>query len=136
MTSSTSQPLPATFAHAVLHLASFEGGNALSEFRLRSLLPRLQAVNARIQGVQARFVHLVSTPQVLPDADREGFERLLTYGEPAAASSNGPRLWVGPRLGTVSPWASKATDIAHNCGMAVRRIERLTLASNKLAVPI
>ena len=126
VTSSIPQPHPATqAAHAVLHLASFEGGNALSEFRLGSLLPRLQALQPRIQGVRARFVHLVSTPQALEVTAREGFERLLTYGEPAAASLDGPRLWVGPRVGTVSPWASKATDIAHNCGMAVRRIERL-----------
>ena len=126
MTSSISPPHPATqAAHTVLNLASFEGGNALSDFRLRSLLPRLQAISPRIQGVRARFVHLVSTPQAMEATARAGFERLLTYGEPAAASLDGPRLWVGPRLGTVSPWASKATDIAHNCGMAVRRIERL-----------
>ena len=49
---------------------------------------------------------------------------LLTYGEPAAKQQGGEVLLVSPRLGTLSPWASKATDIAHNCGFAVRRIER------------
>ena len=119
VTSSNSQP------STVLHISSFPGGNALSEFRIRSLLPRLQAVHASIQGVRARFVHLVSTPGALDDASRQAYAQLLTYGDPAVAPKDGPRLWVGPRLGTVSPWASKATDIAHNCGMAVRRIERL-----------
>ncbi len=134
VTSSISPPHPAT--HADLHLASFEGGNALSDFRLGSLLPRLQAISPRIQGVRARFVHLVSTPHALAASERAGFERLLTYGEPAAPALDGPRLWVGPRLGTVSPWASKATDIAHNCGMAVRRIERLVQVEFQLSRPL
>ena len=45
---------------------------------------------------------------------------------------------VAPRLGTVSPWASKATDIAHNCGLDVRRVERVTeyrLATGGAAAP-
>ena len=34
-------------------------------------------------------------------------------------------LLVVPRAGTISPWSSKATDIAHVCGLtAIRRIER------------
>ena len=137
VTSTISQPNPAApSALGVLHLASFEGGNALSDFRLGSLLPRLQAISPRIQGVRTRFVHLVSTPHALEASARAGFERLLTYGEPAAASIDGPRLWVGPRLGTVSPWASKATDIAHNCGMAVRRIERLVQIEFQLSRPL
>src|SRR6478736_9414669 len=51
---------------------------------------------------------------------------LLRYGEPAEAPDEGAAVVVMPRLGTVSPWASKATDIAHNCGLAIHRIERVT----------
>jgi phosphoribosylformylglycinamidine synthase len=54
---------------------------------------------------------------------------LLTYGEPAKAAPSTPSgtlLVVTPRFGTVSPWASKATDIAHNCGLQLKRIERIT----------
>jgi len=51
---------------------------------------------------------------------------LLTYGDPYAGPSDGPVIVVSPRLGTVSPWASKATDIAHNCGLALKRVERIT----------
>ena len=105
----------------------FEGGRALSEFRARQLLPRLQAVDARIEGISARFVHLVAT-DTPPDAEaRERFEALLDYGEPFTEPAGaGARIVVTPRLGTVSPWASKATDIAHNCGLALRRVERVT----------
>jgi len=107
----------------LLHL---EGGNALSDFRARKLLAALQAVAERISAVQARHVHWVrcATP---PDAAALGrLEALLRYGEPAAAAVEGARVVVMPRLGTVSPWASKATDIAHNCGLAVQRVERVT----------
>ncbi|WP_028602269.1 phosphoribosylformylglycinamidine synthase [Ottowia thiooxydans] len=104
----------------------FEGGNALSDFRIRQLLPRLQAVNERIQSLSARFVHLVSFDSSPSEADEQRLEALLRYGEPAAAGqASGVAVIVAPRLGTVSPWASKATDIARNCGISLHRVERL-----------
>ena len=56
----------------------------------------------------------------------ERLAALLDYGDPYQGPTDGPVLVVTPRLGTVSPWASKATDIAHNCGLPVRRVERIT----------
>jgi phosphoribosylformylglycinamidine synthase len=107
-----------------LHITEFEGGNALSAFRIQQLLPRLQAVHPKIAGLAARYVHLVASEHPFTPAEREQLAALLTYGEPYTGPSEGPLLVVTPRLGTVSPWASKATDIAHNCGIAIRRIER------------
>lgn len=107
-----------------LHITEFEGGQALSDFRIQQLLPRLQAVHPKVAGIAARYVHLVASDHPLAPAERERVAALLTYGEPYAGPSEGPLLVVTPRLGTVSPWASKATDIAHNCGLAIRRIER------------
>ncbi|MCY7371080.1 MAG: phosphoribosylformylglycinamidine synthase, partial [Polaromonas sp.] len=114
-----------------LHLTTFEGEapgiNALTDFRVRQLLPRLQAVHAGISGVSARYVHLVATAQPPSDAVKAQIGALLQYGEPAVEGSAESALFVvTPRFGTVSPWASKATDIAHNCGLAVKRIERIT----------
>jgi phosphoribosylformylglycinamidine synthase len=51
---------------------------------------------------------------------------LLRYGDPYQGPTEGTLIVVAPRLGTVSPWASKATDIAHNCGLAIKRVERAT----------
>ncbi|OOG57553.1 phosphoribosylformylglycinamidine synthase [Polaromonas sp. C04] len=112
-----------------LHLTQFEGGNALSDFRAQQLLPKLQAVHDRISGVAARFVHLVASAEAPGDAERAQLAALLTYGEPYQApkgAADGALVVVTPRFGTVSPWASKATDIAHNCALAVKRIERIT----------
>ena len=107
-----------------LHITEFEGGQALSGFRIQQLLPRLQAVHPKIAGIAARYVHLVASDHAPAGAERERLAALLTYGEPYAGPADGPLLVVTPRFGTVSPWASKATDIAHNCGLAVRRVER------------
>ena len=116
-----------------LHVSFFDGGNALSPFRSRQVLARLQAVDDSVQSVVARHVHVVATDQAPQLQLRERLAELLHYGEPADASGKGDLLIVSPRLGTVSPWASKATDIAHNCGLAVRRIERLTEYRIRLA---
>jgi phosphoribosylformylglycinamidine synthase len=128
-------------------LTSFEGGAALSPFRAAALVDRLRDVVPQLIGLTARFVHWVAT-DTEPDAGaRATLARLLTYGESfeggdaGLAGSEVPSalIVVGPRLGTISPWASKATDIARNCGFAVRRIERVTeyhLFGDRLGGPL
>ncbi len=109
-----------------LHITEFEGGNALSEFRVQQLLPRLQGVHDKVGGISARYVHLVATDHAPSAAEQERLASLLTYGDPYAGAPAGELIVVTPRFGTVSPWASKATDIAHNCGIALKRVERIT----------
>ena len=109
-----------------LHLSIFEGGNAISDFRVQQLLPRLAAISPAIQGLSARFVHLAATEQVLNEGQQQTLAALLTYGDPHQSPTSPHLLVVTPRFGTVSPWASKATDIAHNCGLTLKRIERIT----------
>jgi phosphoribosylformylglycinamidine synthase len=123
-----------------LHITQFEGGSALSDFRVQQLLPRLAAIHEKISGVAARYVHLVATEAAPDAATQDRLAALLTYGEPYAGPTQGMLIVVTPRLGTVSPWASKATDIARNCGIAVRRVERiveyrLTLKAGLLGKP-
>ena len=110
-------------------ISIIEGGSALSPFRIKQLLPKLRAVSDKISHVSARFVHLAAMQNAPIDTLSTKVASLLTYGEPAEQvdeTSNTVQIIVAPRLGTVSPWASKASDIAHNCGLAVKRIERLT----------
>ena len=111
-----------------LHITQFEGASALSRFRALQLLPRLQAIHERISSVSARYLHLVASDASPSATLKAQLTALLTYGEPhheAELANYGPLIIVSPRFGTVSPWASKATDIAHNCGLAVRRVERI-----------
>ena len=108
-----------------LHITPFEGGSALGAFRIQQLLPGLQAVHEKISGIAARHVHLVCSDEAPSPALQQQLAALLNYGEPYAGPADGPLIVVTPRFGTVSPWASKATDIAHNCGLAVHRVERM-----------
>src|ERR1044071_4052350 len=105
-------------------LLSLRGRNALSPFRLTKLLSNL--AGPRISGITADFWHFVRVARELTRGERATLERILAYGPRSGAhGDDGELLLVIPRPGTVSPWASKATDIAHNCGLgAISRVER------------
>src|SRR6185295_9638713 len=105
-------------------LLSLRGRNALSSFRVAKLLSSL--TGTRVAAVAAVYWHFVRTSHALTAAERATLDRLLTYGPRDANDDDaGELLLVLPRPGTISPWASKATDIARNCGLpAVERIER------------
>ncbi|MGZ8273512.1 MAG: phosphoribosylformylglycinamidine synthase [Burkholderiaceae bacterium] len=114
------------------------GPSALSSFRSERLLARIRGVEPRAQAVEARYVHFVHVTRPLEDHEEARLAALLTYGDPAPAERAGAaQFLVVPRLGTISPWASKATDIAHNTGLAaVLRVERGTLFSVLLGQPL
>jgi phosphoribosylformylglycinamidine synthase len=106
------------------------GRAALSEFRIAKLLTRLKALQPRVQAVRSRYAHFIDAAAPLSESEQALLAKLLTYG-PAVQpppDAGGPHikvLLVVPRAGTISPWSSKATDIAQVCGLAaVRRIER------------
>ncbi|MEO7069947.1 MAG: phosphoribosylformylglycinamidine synthase, partial [Nostocoides sp.] len=110
-------------------LTVVEGGTALSAFRARALLTDLQGVAPWVTTITGRHIHWVASHEPLSDDTADVVMRLLEYGDSYAAPVESPHtalVVVGPRLGTLSPWASKATDIAHNCGLAIRRVERVT----------
>ena len=102
------------------------GAPALSDFRLEKLLSALRDRVAGIKGLDARYVHVVDVEAPPTPEQTTVLEALLRYG-PASVPDEprGEPLLIVPRLGTSSPWSSKATDIAHVCGLdVVRRIER------------
>ena len=106
------------------------GSSALSKFRADRLLAALRAVNPAVAAVSGRYVHFVLAGRKLGERDSERLSALLDYGFEAPDVRADLQLLVVPRLGTISPWASKATDIVHNCGVsAVERVERTVLYS-------
>jgi phosphoribosylformylglycinamidine synthase len=116
------------------------GALAVSDFRIAKLRPALEALHPGLGAITARYVHFVDLERALTAPERALLERLLTYGprEPAAAPRiEGTEVVVVPRFGTISPWSSKATDIAHVCGLdAVRRIERGIVWTLAVARPL
>jgi phosphoribosylformylglycinamidine synthase len=105
---------------------SLAGAPACSEAALLKKLARLRERNPSVTAVYAEWAHFVDEKAPLVPRDRGLLDKLLTYGPTRARRElTGRVLWVVPRLGTISPWSSKATDIAHVCGLAsIRRIER------------
>ncbi len=105
------------------------GPAAETAFRLSKLRRKLNSITDAVIDVGAHFAHYVFLEQPLTERELEVLHALLAYGTPAAPL-RAPNLaeikplFVVPRLGTISPWASKATDIARICGLPVRRVER------------
>jgi phosphoribosylformylglycinamidine synthase len=111
---------------------SLFGAPALSQFRLDQLLRALKAEEPGIQALGSRWIHFVDCSRELNPSELEVLGKLLTYGVRIPAAQRelpaGQRILVTPRVGTESPWSSKATDIAQVCGLsAVKRLERGTV---------
>ncbi|HSK01375.1 MAG TPA: hypothetical protein VK932_09045, partial [Kofleriaceae bacterium] len=106
------------------------GRAALSLARRARALARGKAACEGLASLDTRWVHLVVTARPLLAAEAEQLARMLAYGPDVPPmvppdGSGAVTFWVAPRVGTISPWSSKATDIAHVCGLpAVTRIER------------
>lgn len=113
------------------------GARALSDFRAARVLAALQRVSSNIEAVSGRFVHFVHASRELTKAEEERLASLLTYGDAAEDVRADLAFMMVPRLGTISPWASKATDIVKNCGIeGVLRVERGTVYSLALKAPL
>jgi phosphoribosylformylglycinamidine synthase len=117
-------------------LTTFPGGRALSTSKTTQLLTQAQQIAPQITAVATQWVHWVQTDTTPDAATLAKLQALLTYGEPAGAANGGELIVVMPRLGTVSPWASKATDIARNCGLQIHRVERALHYSLTLKNPL
>jgi phosphoribosylformylglycinamidine synthase len=103
-----------------------KGAPALSEFRRNKYLNEIRQLQIDISGLNADFMHFVHVSSDLTSSERQVLNRLLTYG-PVKLEVNpvGSLVLVTPRPGTISPWSSKATDIAKICGLdKVQRLER------------
>jgi phosphoribosylformylglycinamidine synthase len=100
-----------------------DGRSALSDFRLDRLNLRLAAISKHTRVRGTRHVYFIQSESPLAPALHQRLAEVLDAAEASPADAS---LWVVPRLGTLSPWSSKATDIAHHIGLPVTRVERGT----------
>ena len=123
------------------------GTSALSDFRINKLLTELEALKLNITAISACFIHFVDIEGNLDNLQADTLSQLLTYGSSQPLKERDDELQpnsmiietllVFPRSGTISPWSSKATEIAIRCGLsAVKRIERGILYSLVATQPI
>eukprot|EP00127_Corallochytrium_limacisporum_P001728 Clim_evm65s77 gene=Clim_evmTU65s77 len=107
-----------------------EGPWALSDFAKEKLILKLSALG--VSSIYGRWVHIVDLKRELQDSERATLEACLTYGAAYKGPVDGKdgaspvKVLVGPRVGTISPWSSKATDILSVVGLgeSVDRVER------------
>jgi len=104
----------------------FTGSPALSRFRLEKLLAEAQQQVPSVSCISSHYIHFADVDGELTSADAGVLQKLLEYGPTISDSScEGELFLVTPRSGTISPWSSKSTDIAHNCGLnKILRLER------------
>ena len=106
------------------------GSSALSAFRLNKLLSICREKSIPVSNIDAQYMHFIDLKSELTATQQGILEKLLQYGPTTTQKNDENNLskqlfLVTPRAGTISPWSSKATDIAHNCGLAqIHRIER------------
>ena len=102
------------------------GAPALSAFRVQKLMEAFDNESLPVSGIYAEYIHLADLSEPLDKSEAEQLAQLLTYGPAIEVHEpEGSLYFVTPRPGTISPWSSKATDIAHNCGLnKISRLER------------
>ncbi len=107
-------------------MLSLRGSVAVSPFRLEKILKALKQSAPAITHISTEFWHFVWTNETLSALQKNSLEQILTYGPKTTLEApNGELFLVIPRIGTISPWSSRATDIAKHCGLeTVERIER------------
>ena len=107
-------------------MLKLSGAPALSAFRREKLLAKIQLTHPEVSAVYGEFVHFIEVSEELTSDELATLQRILRYGPKAKAEQPQSQLMlVVPRMGTISPWSSKATDIAKNCGLSkITRIER------------
>ncbi len=118
-------------------IKNLRGAPALSEFRVQKLLTQCADLALPVTDIYAEFAHFAQLNEALAADEENVLQQLLTYGPTIEEHDpEGQFILVTPRPGTISPWSSKSTDIAHNCGLSkVERLERgmayyITLETN------
>jgi phosphoribosylformylglycinamidine synthase len=107
-------------------IKNLRGAPALSDFRVNKLLDQCVQLQLPVTEIYAEYAHFAQLNDELATDEEKVLQQLLTYGPTIEEHApQGQFYLVTPRPGTISPWSSKSTDIAHNCGLAkVERLER------------
>jgi phosphoribosylformylglycinamidine synthase len=105
---------------------SLQGAPAISDFRLSKLQQQLSEKIPDVDAISASYWHFIKTTSELDEQELEHLDSILDYGPTRHEMDvTGQHFLVIPRHGTISPWSTKATDIARHCDLEkIQRIER------------
>ncbi|MGE4597303.1 MAG: phosphoribosylformylglycinamidine synthase, partial [Methylophilaceae bacterium] len=106
-------------------ITSFFGSSIYSDFRKSSLLKKLNGISSEIINIQSAYLHVIESKEKISHENQEKLQEILTYGPKLKNKIDlSNTIFIGPRVGTISPWSSRATDIIQHCGIDILRIER------------
>lgn len=105
-----------------------QGISALGAFKTKALQVKISQAQPGLNLLSAEFIHFSDLNDALTEVEKKHLDQLLSYTQALSANTAKSSIIVIPRLGTISPWSSKATDIVHLCDInKIRRIERATI---------
>ena len=111
-------------------ITSFFSSQIYSEFRKSALLNEVKKSILEIEGLTSSYLHIVESKDRLSSKDQQSLNQILAYGEDIKEEVSPENIiFIGPRIGTISPWSSRATDIIQHCGIDILRIERIKTIS-------
>ena len=109
-------------------ITTFLGNQIYSEFRKNNLLKKIKAIYPQIRSLTSNYLHICESEESLTNDEVNRLNKLLDYGIPSEIKRNlNNMIYISPRVGTISPWSSRATDIALHCGIQLNRIERCSI---------
>ena len=113
-------------------ITSFFGSRIYSEFRKSTLLNDALKPILDIKNLTSSYLHVIESKGKLSSKDQKSLKQILSYGEDIKEEvSPENTVFIGPRIGTISPWSSRATDIVGHCGIDILRRERMFGKNNK-----
>ena len=108
-------------------MSSFVGNKIYSNFRANNLLRVIQAKHPSVVDLSSAYIHIFESEEKLNSIELNNLKQILDYGEKADIQKKFNNvLFIGPRIGTISPWSSRAKDIVVHCGININKIERLS----------
>ena len=120
-------------------ITSFSGPKIYSEFRKVALLNNKNITLLGIKDITSSYLHVIESKNKLSSKDEAVIKQILTYGENTKEIMPLENIiFISPRIGTISPWSSRATDIIQHCGVDIVRIERVKAISfrTKTDIPL
>ena len=107
-------------------MISFHSGiQALRNFKVRNLNEKINTAFPNIKLLSSEYIHFVETNNKLSNKNQLVLDKLLNYSPLLDTSNSLQKIIITPRIGTISPWSSKATDICQLCSLdEIKRIER------------
>ena len=105
------------------------GSKVFSEFRKKALIKKLKLINSSINKIESSFLHLIESNNKLNAEENKHLEKILSYSSSSISLGLKDIIYIGPRIGTISPWSSRASDIAKHAGIDINRIERCAAIS-------